>query len=181
MFLDRILRPSEVKEFEGTLKTHQLAKISLSANDRLASAVTGDDAVNDPTASKRTGPSTVLDRAVLEHNVLACSKIYNNITFRGLGTLLDLTPGAAENMTRKMIEQGRLKGTIDQVEKLIWFNAGGDDDDAQGKAGGLGDVEQETEDTGAVFTKHWDMQIRITGANVRTQVSLSIASVDHLH
>ena len=166
MFYDRILRPAEVKEFEGTLKQHQLAKITLSPNDRVATGDAEDEYANDHTISKRTGPSTVLDRAVMEHNVLACSRIYNNITFRGLGTLLDLTPAAAETMARKMIEQGRLKGTIDQVERLIWFDVRGEDDDAQGKAGGLGDVEQAPEDTGAPFTKRWDRQIRLTAANV---------------
>ncbi|KAI0375642.1 hypothetical protein BV20DRAFT_984498 [Pilatotrama ljubarskyi] len=170
MFHDRILRPDEIKEFEGTLKPHQLAKISISSNDRLASAVAEDDQLSDPTISTRKGPSTVLDRAVMEHNLLASSKIYNNITFRGLGALLDLTPGAAETMARRMIEQGRLKGTIDQVEKLISFEVLGEDDDAQGKAGGLGDVEQVEEDTGAPFTKRWDMQIRLTAANVETIV-----------
>ncbi|PIL37154.1 transcription factor [Ganoderma sinense ZZ0214-1] len=171
MFRDRILRSDEIKEFEGTLKTHQLARIEISSNDRLASRVAADDDdANDATISTRKGPSTVLDRAVMEHNLLASSKVYNNITFRGLGTLLDVTPGAAETMARKMIEQGRLKGTIDQVEKLISFDVGGEDDDAQGKAGGLGDVEQVEEETGAPFTKRWDMQIRLTGANVETIV-----------
>lgn len=166
MFLDHILRPSEIKEFEKTLKPHQLAKIAISSNDRLASASheNGPANVNEPAASTRTGPSTVLDRAVMEHNLLASSKIYNNITFRGLGALLDLTPGAAETMARKMIEQGRLRGFIDQVDKLIWFE-GNQEDDAQGKAGGLGDVE-EAEDTGAPFTKRWDTQIRLTAAHV---------------
>ena len=167
MFLDRILRSAEVKDFEVTLKPHQLARVALSSNDRVASAVQTDGDANDPPVSNRTGPSTVLDRAVMEHNLLASSKIYNNITFRGLGALLDLSPGAAENMARKMIEQGRLKGSIDQVDRLIWFEAGKEEDDAQGKAGGLGDVEQTTEDTGALFTKRWDQQIRITAANVR--------------
>ncbi|TFK89833.1 hypothetical protein K466DRAFT_486007 [Polyporus arcularius HHB13444] len=171
MFRDRILRSNEIKEFEGTLKPHQLARIEISNNDRLAaSVVADDDEVHDPTVSTRKGPSTVLDRAVMEHNLLASSKVYNNITFRGLGALLDVTPGAAENMARKMIEQGRLKGTIDQVEKLISFEVMGEEDDAQGKAGGLGDVEQVEEDTGAPFTKRWDMQIRITAANVESIV-----------
>lgn len=163
MFLDHILRSAEVKEFEGTLKPHQLAKIAISSNDRLASS--GHDDANEGSIGTRTGPSTVLDRAVMEHNLLASSKIYNNITFRGLGALLDLTPGAAETMARKMIEQGRLKGSIDQVDKLIWFQGSREEDDAQGKAGGLGDVE-EAEDTGAPFTKRWDTQIRLTAANV---------------
>lgn len=171
MFHDRILRAAEIKDFEGTLKPHQLAKIAPSSNDRLASAAADDAAEPDPTASTRTGPSTVLDRAVMEHNLLASSKIYNNITFSGLGALLDLTPGAAETMARRMIEQGRLKGSIDQVEKLIVFESSHDEDDAQGKAGGLGDVEQTAEDTGAPFTKRWDMQIRITAANVSANLS----------
>ncbi|EMD40729.1 hypothetical protein CERSUDRAFT_103107 [Gelatoporia subvermispora B] len=174
MFHDRILRPAEVHEFEGTLKPHQLARLSQSSNDRLASAIADDDdddvADGATNTSTRTGPATVLDRAVLEHNLLASSKIYNNITFRGLGTLLDLTPGAAENMARKMIEQGRLKGSIDQVERLITFQVDGEEDDAQGKAGGLGDVEQTEEDTGAPFTKRWDQQIRLTAANVESIV-----------
>jgi COP9 signalosome complex subunit 4 len=168
MFLDHILRPAEVKEFEKTLKPHQLAKIAISSNDRLASVNdVGSDP--DPTVSTRTGPSTVLDRAVMEHNLLASSNIYNNITFRGLGALLDLTPGAAETMARRMIEQGRLRGSIDQVDKLIWFEGNRDDDDAQGKAGGLGDVEA-AEETGAPFTKRWDAQIRLTAAHVESIV-----------
>lgn len=177
MFLDHIIRPAEVKVFEATLRPHQLAKIAQSSNDRLASRMTQEDA--DTTmadagiaASTRTGPQTVLDRAVMEHNILSCSNIYNNITFSGLGALLDVTPGAAETMARKMIEQGRLRGHIDQVEKLIWFE-GPEEDDAQGKAGGLGDVDQATEETGAPYTKKWDHQIRGTAATVGIQNCLS--------
>ncbi|GAW05371.1 hypothetical protein F5879DRAFT_873750 [Lentinula edodes] len=171
MFLDHILRPAEIKEFEGTLKPHQLAKIAISSNDRVATSTNDEeiDTPSDPPISTRTAPATVLDRAVMEHNLLASSKIYHNISFRGLGALLDLTPGAAENMARKMIEQGRLRGTIDQVDKLIWFEGNHEEDDAQGKAGGLGEVE-EAEDTGAPFTKRWDAQIRITAANVESIV-----------
>ena len=168
MFLDHILRPIEIKEFEKTLKPHQLAQIALSANDRLSSTLEDGDLVEG--ASTRTGPTTVLDRAVMEHNVLASSRIYNNISFGGLGALLDLTPGAAETMARKMIEQGRLKGHINQVDKLIWFEAAREEDDAQGKAGGLGDVNQDTEDTGSLFTKRWDRQIRMTAAHVSSAV-----------
>jgi COP9 signalosome complex subunit 4 len=181
MFLDRILRPYEVKEFAQTLKPHQLATISLSANDRLASAIDADDeaAAADPSEggvlSTRKGPETVLDRAVMEHNVLASSRIYNNISFRGLGALLDLTSGAAETMARKMIEQGRLKGYIDQVDRLIWFETAREEDDAQGKAGGLGDISQDTEDTGALLTKRWDTQIRTTASHVCFFITLYIA------
>ncbi|KAI5893549.1 uncharacterized protein SCHCODRAFT_02622122 [Schizophyllum commune H4-8] len=170
MFLDHILRPAEIHEFEKTLKPHQVAKIAISSNDRLSAVADEDEEAGsaDEPVSTRRGPSTVLDRAVMEHNLLASSKIYNNITFRGLGALLDLTPGAAETMARRMIEQGRLRGWIDQVDRLIWFEAR-EDEEAQGKAGGLGDVE-EAEDTGSPFTKRWDMQIRTTAAHVESIV-----------
>jgi COP9 signalosome complex subunit 4 len=55
MFLDWILRPGEIKDFEGTLKPHQPAKIALSSNDKLASAVQTDNEANDPSVSKRMG------------------------------------------------------------------------------------------------------------------------------
>lgn len=36
--------------------------------------------------------STVLERAVIEHNLLSASKLYNNISFAELGSLLDISP-----------------------------------------------------------------------------------------
>lgn len=168
MFLDHILRPEEVKEFEASLKTHQLAKISQSSNDKLASTISQ---MSETGTSTRTGPSTVLDRAVMEHNLLSCSKIYNNITFSGLGALLDLNAGAAETMARKMIEQGRLRASLDQIDKLIRFEGPLEEDNAQGKAGGLGDVDMQTEETGSPYTKKWDHQIRMTAAGVGSQLT----------
>lgn len=175
-FLDHIIRSAEVKEFEATLKAHQLAKIAQSENDRLAAeaAARNSEIDENESGSTRVGPDTVLDRAIMEHNVLASSKIYTDITFSGLGSLLDVTAGAAEAMARKMIQQGRLKGSIDQVEQLIYFDETTQDDDAQGKAGGLGDVDQQTEDTGAPFTKKWDLQIHEIASNVSHSTYLVI-------
>ena len=36
--------------------------------------------------------STILDRAVIEHNLLSASKLYNNISFEELGALLEIPP-----------------------------------------------------------------------------------------
>ena len=36
--------------------------------------------------------SSILDRAVIEHNILSASKLYNNITFEELGQLLAIPP-----------------------------------------------------------------------------------------
>ncbi len=66
MYLDRLIKRSELQEFESLLQPHQ-------------KATTADG-------------STILDHAVIEHNLLAASKLYNNITFTGLGALLEI-PG----------------------------------------------------------------------------------------
>jgi len=95
MYLERILRKSEVEKFAKQLKPHQMA-------------ILGDG-------------STVLDRAVIEHNLLSASKLYNNITFAELGQLLDISPAKAEKVASQMIVEARLKGTMDQIEALIIF------------------------------------------------------------
>ncbi|KAK4702605.1 COP9 signalosome complex subunit 4, partial [Phenoliferia sp. Uapishka_3] len=159
MFLDQIIRPSEVTGFSSTLKPHQLARLPSSTT-----IVIAEDA---PEETGKKGPETVLDRAVMEHNVLSASRIYNNITFAGLGLLLELRPSAAEAMARTMIQQGRLKGSLDQVDQLIIFDADTKDGDgvvsnvAAAAAGGDDDMEKEEQGT-APATKRWDMQIRQT-------------------
>lgn len=99
MFLDRLIDPTEVDEFAEGLQPHQLAK-------------TADG-------------STVLARAMVEHNLLAASRLYVNIDFDALGLLLGLDGEKAEDTTAKMIEQGRLKGKIDQIDRCIWFDDDG--------------------------------------------------------
>jgi len=64
MYLDRLIKRTDLEEFESLLQTHQKA-------------------------SNADG-STILDNAVTEHNLLAASKLYNNITFEGLGALLEV-------------------------------------------------------------------------------------------
>ncbi|KAF7884843.1 hypothetical protein EAF00_010661 [Botryotinia globosa] len=98
MFLDRLLSPEEVSKFAEGLALHQLAKTS--------------------------DGTTVLQRAVVEHNLRAASRLYNNIRFEALGEILDLDGDKAEETTASMIEQGRLVGRIDQVERVIWFEGG---------------------------------------------------------
>lgn len=66
MYLDRIIRHDQLREFENGLEEHQ-------------KAMTADG-------------STILERAVIEHNLLAASKLYNNISFAELGNLLNITP-----------------------------------------------------------------------------------------
>lgn len=100
IFLDRLLQPSEVAAFAAGLKEHQLAK-------------TADG-------------STVLDKAVLEHNLLAISRLYQNITTESLGKLLNTDGERAEAYAAAMIESARLSGSIDQIAGIIHFNTSKD-------------------------------------------------------
>ncbi|KAL4803016.1 hypothetical protein BDV18DRAFT_146092 [Aspergillus unguis] len=104
MFLDRLLTPEEVAAFSQRLAPHQLA-------------LTGDG-------------TTVLDKAVVEHNLVAASKLYENIKTDALGAILglrgsgDLTAGEkAEAYAARMVEQGRLSGSIDQIDGIIYFES----------------------------------------------------------
>jgi COP9 signalosome complex subunit 4 len=98
IFLNRLLSQSEVSAFAATLSQHQLAKTS--------------------------DGSTVLDKAVLEHNLLAASRLYSNIGIVTLGLLLGVTAEKAEAYAAQMIEQGRLSGYIDQIGGFIYFEEG---------------------------------------------------------
>ncbi|KYQ90987.1 proteasome component region PCI domain-containing protein [Tieghemostelium lacteum] len=100
MFLERILKKVEVQKFSESLSAHHLARTS--------------------------DGSTVLDRSIIEHNLLSASKLYNNITFDELGSLLEIPATAAEKIASKMVVEERLVATIDQIESLIHFQVAGD-------------------------------------------------------
>lgn len=42
--------------------------------------------------------STILDSAVIEHNILSASRLYNNITFTELGALLGIPGKKVQNV-----------------------------------------------------------------------------------
>ncbi|KAJ4137565.1 COP9/signalosome complex subunit Csn4 [Fusarium equiseti] len=98
MFLDRLLSPEEVEKFAEGLQPHQLATTS--------------------------DGSTVLAKAVVEHNLLGASRLYRNIKFEALGSLLGLDADKAEETTARMIEQGRLVGRMDQLDGIVYFEGG---------------------------------------------------------
>jgi COP9 signalosome complex subunit 4 len=95
MYLGRILRQEEVKSVESLLKEHHKA--------------TGHEG------------QTALEAAVIEHNLLASSKIYQNITMTQLGSLLGISPEKAEKVAAKMISEQRLEGSIDQIDGILTF------------------------------------------------------------
>jgi COP9 signalosome complex subunit 4 len=68
--------------------------------------------------------STVLDRAIQEHNILAISRVYLNISFQGLGEMLNVSSEKAELTCSSMIAEGRLDAYIDQIDGYIFFRNG---------------------------------------------------------
>lgn len=67
--------------------------------------------------------STILERAVIEHNLLSASKLYNNVTFEELGALLEISPCKAEKIASQMITEGRMNGFIDQILAIVHFES----------------------------------------------------------
>merc|ERR1712176_487794 len=97
MFVERLIRGSEVHKFEESLLPHQKATLS--------------------------DGQTVLEKAVLQHNVLAASRVYKNMRLPDLGLLLEVTPERAEKIAAKMIAESRLEGYIDQKSGIIHFES----------------------------------------------------------
>jgi COP9 signalosome complex subunit 4 len=96
MYTDRIIRQSQVEVFDAMLQEHQR------------------------TVNRATGRS-VLQQAVIEHNMRAARKIYNNITFTELARILGISAGQAEDIAAGMIESKRLTASIDQVNGILEF------------------------------------------------------------
>lgn len=68
---------------------------------------------------------TALDRALIEHNMQALSKVYLNITFTELGAFLGISPVAAESIIARMIAENKIKGVLDQINQLVEFESTG--------------------------------------------------------
>ena len=139
MFLDRLLTKGEVEKFREGLKPHQLAKTS--------------------------DGSTVLAKAVVEHNLLSASRLYNNIGVNELGLLLDLDAEKAEQYAATMLEQGRLAGRIDQIDGVIFFD-GVEGSGERVEVGGRGDKVVGRE------VRKWDEKVKGIAEEVERVASL---------
>ena len=96
MYTEQILSMGELNDFEKSLLPHQ-------------KAITSEG-------------YTVMEKAVIEHNLQALSKIYDNIKIPELAQLLNMEASTAEMLVAKMITEERLKGYLDQTENLLVFS-----------------------------------------------------------
>ena len=95
MFNERVISKEDSKKFENTLEEHQQATAS--------------------------GGITVLEKAVLEHNIQVVSNIYQTISFEGLGTFLGISQSDAQKLISEMATEGRITATLDQKDQIIEF------------------------------------------------------------
>jgi len=65
---------------------------------------------------------TVVQRSMIDHNISAISTLYANIYFTDLGKKIGVSAEAAEQVAAKMISNGTLPASIDQVEGLLIFD-----------------------------------------------------------
>lgn len=140
MFLDRLLSTAEVATFATKLAPHQLAQ-------------TADG-------------STVLAKAVIEHNLLSTSRLYDNIGVSELGILLGLESDKAEQYAARMLEQKRLGGRIDQIDGVIFFD---------GTEGGQAGATHPTA-TSLHGLRKWDLRVQGLAEEVERITSLLQAS-----
>ncbi|VDD92486.1 unnamed protein product [Enterobius vermicularis] len=98
MHLERIIKQEEIVEFEKTLPDHERTT---------------------------TDGWTILEKAVLEHNLIAIGNVFVNISFEQLAQLLNIE---AERMAWNMIAEKRINATIDQLKGYIHFTRYGWDE-----------------------------------------------------
>ncbi|MCJ1405024.1 COP9 signalosome complex subunit 4 [Xylographa trunciseda] len=146
MFLDRLISTQEVTNFAKKLAPHQLAQ-------------TADG-------------STVLAKAVIEHNLLGTSRLYNNISVVELGNLLGLDAAKSEEYAARMLEQMRLVGRIDQIDGVIFFGG----QDGSGDKGTINQANKAT-DHGV---RRWDRNVQGLAEDVE-RVSSFLQSIYPVH
>ena len=99
IFMARVVKRPDVRGFEESLKPHQ------------------------KTVSQEG--YSVLDKALIEHNIEVISKIYKNISFEELGRFLEIDPNQAENIIAQMVSEKRIYASLDQMNRMIEFESEG--------------------------------------------------------
>ncbi|CAD5226985.1 unnamed protein product [Bursaphelenchus xylophilus] len=95
MFMEKLISPDLLPHFEVLLKENQKIR-------------------------DRDG-NTILEKAVLQHNLLAVSRIYKCVSFDDVSELLGIAPELVETAVTRLISTGSLNGEVDQIDRLITF------------------------------------------------------------
>ncbi|KAJ9129165.1 hypothetical protein P3X46_034049, partial [Hevea brasiliensis] len=123
VYLERILRKPEIDAFAEELKAHQVLNI-LSTVFRDLGSFNNISIMNVSflvAQQKALLPDnfTVLDRAMIEHNLLSASKLYSNISFDELGTLLGIPPN--KDLTARLLVEGVSRWSLHSENHIHWI------------------------------------------------------------
>lgn len=99
MFVGEVIRQEHVLEFKNKLEEHQNIVMS--------------------------DGYSVLEKALIEHNIVVISRIYMNIRFTELGNFLGIKSEQAEEFIAKMVGEGRIQAVLDQANELVEFEEEG--------------------------------------------------------
>lgn len=92
------------------------------ATARISQVAAFSDMLRPHQRAKTADGTTVLEKAVIEHNLAAAAKLYLNIATAELGALLGTSTSRAEEIAARMVSEGRLmvrqKGMLVQDESM---------------------------------------------------------------
>lgn len=97
VYLEQLLNEADIEEFQHQLSPSQMAK--------------------------NPDGTTVLSRAVIDHNLMSVSKLYDNIGLAELAKLLGLSEAQVETYTAQIVSKGKLNAVIEQEQGYVYFNA----------------------------------------------------------
>lgn len=109
VFLDRLLLAEDVEAFSRTLGRHHRI------------------------GTPRKWGLSVVELALVQHNLLGCSKLYSSVTIASLAELLNVDEATAMNVVAKMILEDRVRGSIDQISGTVSFEVDEADDADRGE------------------------------------------------
>lgn len=132
VFKEQMLLKEELKAFENCLMPHQKA-------------------------TTKEG-FTLLEKAVIEHNILAVGKIYDNISLVQLARILGLAADQAEKIVATMVTENRLRAIIDQAVGYALFLGEEEDED---DGGGAADFTAAVGKTNGSSLTGWDDNIKL--------------------
>jgi len=95
MYFERFIKAPQLNQFSTILKPYQT---KIEANGM-----------------------TILQNSIIVENIVSLSRVYKCITFDSLAESLSISPEDAEKTVTRMISANILKGTIDQIDRLITF------------------------------------------------------------
>lgn len=118
LYLVRIIKPHEIDEIETMLMPHQ--KVKTNYGNFFQCYTLNALCIN--IIFKRFVGTTLLTETIAEHNIKSIRILYKTIKIESFGRLMGFEPHEAKLIAERMISEGRIEGSIDQIDGIIKFN-----------------------------------------------------------